>query len=456
MFSGINQSSIFSNVNFMNSYWKTSGSSSSTAEDSSSTATTATEEEDSQQVSAREAFATVLKDKGMTDEDIESLPESVWKKAEKRAGDAEDYDFSEDKQLQKLADFLARKAELVKSEQSDTADSSDSASISQEALDAAAAAETEAAAEDEEAEESGVITTETEEEEADNATSLASIFDEFKEKLNQLLLEGVGLGNLSESGASSAYMSYTASFEISYSSMIAVADENGMTMQETSFSLKGSFSFMGIGSINSSDSSSFNPFDFLSGITGASDSTDGTTASDPFSQLQEYFSPEKTADRILDFALGFFGNSEQYKEGGNTEESRQSFADVIGAAIQKGFDQALGILGDLPDETADEVDETHSLVFDGLDNFVTTGSKDGEEGDEVEDPVFDFSAYSSIFEMNYSSTTTYYSAEETGDALEDLYNKYFNRGYQIPQYTNAQDVSNEAEQQEVSPLDVTA
>ncbi len=452
MFSGINQSSMFSSYK-LSSYWENITKTGITNGNTSNVEST--EQEDAQTVSAREAFANALKEKGMSEETIASLPESVWKKAEKKAANADDYDFTQDKQLQKLADFLAKKAELVKSETNTGSSDSDSATISQEALDAAAGNSTNATEEEEEAAESGVVTTETEEEEAKAATTYASIFDEFKDKLNQMLLEGVGLGNLSEATAGTSMMSFSASFEISYSSMIAVAGENGMTMQETSFSLKGSFEFMGIGSAaNFGDS--FNPFDFLSGLNGtdSADASDETEATDPFAQLQEYFSPEATADRILDFSLGFFGNSQQYKEGGNTEEARSNFADIIGKAIQKGFDQAMGILGKLPDETQEEVDETHSLVFDGLDNFVKTGSKDGEEGDEVTEPLFDFSAYSSVFEMNYSSVTTYYSAEETGQALDDLYNKYFNNGYGVESQEDTAEQN--ATPVEAKPLDITA
>lgn len=432
MFSGINQSSMFSNVSF-SSYWQQLASSNQTQTANTVSDTKSTEEESSQQSSVRDAFAAALKESGMSEEEIAVLPEKVWKKAEKKAGNNEEYNFAEDKQLQKLADFLAKKAELVKSEQNEDTNSSDSTSISQEAKDAAANA-----------------TSETEDE-ANSSNPIASILDEFKDKLNEILMGGLGLGSTSGATSGTTMMSITASFEISYSSMVAVAGENGMSMQETSFSLKGSFEFMGM----ASNSSSVNPFDFFSGKNEATDDADETNASDPFAQFMDYFSPEKTADRILDFSLGFFGNSQQYKDGGNTEESRQSFADVIGAAIQKGFDQALGTLGKLPDKTQEEVDETHTRVFDGLDNFVATGSKDGTE---AKDPSFDFAAYSSVFEMNYSSTTSYYSASETEDALENLYNKYFNKGYGTQAQTEEEDkqVATEEEAKKAKQINLTA
>ena len=451
MFSGINQSGMFSNASFSNYYDRLA----KTGRTNSPASAQATEE--TQELSARDAFVKALKERGMSDEKIAGLPESFWKKAEKKAENNKNFNFGDDKELSKLADFLAKKADVVKSSTTDEATTGDSANISQEAKDAAAAATAE-----EEAEESDIVTVDTEEEtdtEGTGSTGFASIFEEFQDKLNKVLLEGLGLGNLSEMAANSSFMSYSASFEISYQSMVAVAGENGMTMQETSFSMKGTFEFMSMGQMNRpwTVEEAIKAFQLQS---GKDEGTDEVDANDPFAALKDYFSPEKTANRILDFSLGFFGNSSAFKEGGDTEESRGSFAEMIGAAIQKGFDQALGTLGALPKETSDEVDDTHKRVFDGLDNFVKTGSKDGKEAQ----PYSSFQAYSSVFEMNYSSTTTYFSADETADALEGLYNKYFNKGYgnaaqtQIPT-EQSPEVADEQEQDEevnVSPIDISA
>ncbi len=91
--------------------------------------------------------------------------------------------------------------------------------------------------------------------------------------------------------------------------------------------------------------------------------------------LQDYFSPEATAGRILDFATAFFPMSDAYKKGGDTEEARQEFADMMGKAVQKGFDQALGSLGNIPDATREGIDKTHELVFKGFEDFVKNGMK---------------------------------------------------------------------------------
>ena len=458
MFSGIgNQSGMFSQ-SYLRSFTERYGFSSNTTQ--SSTAADAAKpaaKENSEEVSAKEKFASILKEKGMSEEKIANLPESFWEKAEKKANSKKDFNFADDKQLQKLADFLAKKAETIKSYQ-DTGEATDTATISAEAK----AAQEAANSTDEDVtateEDSDIVTVETEEEEA---AASQNPLEAFRDKLNQILLDGLGLGDLSElSGNNSvSAMSFSASFEISYSSMVAVAGENGMSMQETSFSLSASFEFMAMGQFGED----FDPFksfnDSLSGLgdlfgfgnTKDTDETEESQSNDPLANLRDYFSPEKTADRILDFSLGFFGNSQQYKEGGNTEESRQSFADIIGAAIQKGFDQALGTLGKLPEKTQEEVDETHTRVFDGLDNFIKTGSKDDE------DKYTGIQAYSSVFEMNYSSVTAYYSAEETGAALDSLYDKYFNNNYGTnSQQAGAEQATGEEQTYQTSPLDITA
>ncbi|QDU62656.1 hypothetical protein Pan216_35230 [Planctomycetes bacterium Pan216] len=93
---------------------------------------------------------------------------------------------------------------------------------------------------------------------------------------------------------------------------------------------------------------------------------------EPSDLLSEFFSPENTANRITDFALGGFG----FFEGGtaaseNSEESRQRFADYILPAIEEGFQSALGILGELPEETTNELGQTRSLIDERFADFVT-------------------------------------------------------------------------------------
>lgn len=87
-------------------------------------------------------------------------------------------------------------------------------------------------------------------------------------------------------------------------------------------------------------------------------------------------SPEATANRIADFALGFFGKYAKNNGLGNDEAGRKQFADFIGAAIAQGIDEARGILtalNVLNGEIAGNVDRTAGLVQERLDAFVKNG-----------------------------------------------------------------------------------
>ncbi|MFC1607439.1 DUF5610 domain-containing protein [Candidatus Latescibacterota bacterium] len=69
----------------------------------------------------------------------------------------------------------------------------------------------------------------------------------------------------------------------------------------------------------------------------------------------EPYSPENTANRILQFAMSFY-------DGGDREE----FANMVKEAVLKGYDEAMEALGGMLPQ---EADETISLVIQALDNF---------------------------------------------------------------------------------------
>jgi hypothetical protein len=102
---------------------------------------------------------------------------------------------------------------------------------------------------------------------------------------------------------------------------------------------------------------------------------DGET---PLDKLAAMFTPEATAGRIFDFASSWYG---QWLKGGeDTSENRQAFADYIGAAVEKGFKEAQGILGKLPDEVQGGIDQTHSSVWEKINDFIANGlTKSPEE-----------------------------------------------------------------------------
>lgn len=88
-------------------------------------------------------------------------------------------------------------------------------------------------------------------------------------------------------------------------------------------------------------------------------------------------SPEATANRIADFALGFFDKFLQNSpELANDEAGRGVFADFIGAAIGQGIQEArdiLGALSALSPNIQNNIDSTASIIQDRLDQFVLNG-----------------------------------------------------------------------------------
>ncbi len=87
-------------------------------------------------------------------------------------------------------------------------------------------------------------------------------------------------------------------------------------------------------------------------------------------------SPEATANRIADFALGFFSKYAENNGLQDDEAGRAQYADFIGKAISQGIEEARGILGALqalnPD-VADGIDQTAQLIQTRLDDFVANG-----------------------------------------------------------------------------------
>lgn len=85
-----------------------------------------------------------------------------------------------------------------------------------------------------------------------------------------------------------------------------------------------------------------------------------TSATDGDLAVPDYYSPEKTAGRIVNFALSFYAGGD-----------RNEFAAMVKDAVMKGFQEAGAALGGyLPPEAQ----ETLSLVMNALDSF-TAGEK---------------------------------------------------------------------------------
>jgi len=89
-------------------------------------------------------------------------------------------------------------------------------------------------------------------------------------------------------------------------------------------------------------------------------------------------SPDATAERILNFALGFFDRYAKNNNLEDNEEGRAQFAEFIGAAIRQGISEARDILGALnslsPDINAN-INKTADIIQQRLEDFVLNGLK---------------------------------------------------------------------------------
>lgn len=99
----------------------------------------------------------------------------------------------------------------------------------------------------------------------------------------------------------------------------------------------------------------------------------GAALGNPMSALFAAFAPDKVAGRIADFAQG--GYSHFLNGNKDTSDLRGSFRDFISPYITKGYDEALGLLGDsISSDIRDLLAKTKSLVEQRLAAFVDGGS----------------------------------------------------------------------------------
>ncbi len=90
-------------------------------------------------------------------------------------------------------------------------------------------------------------------------------------------------------------------------------------------------------------------------------------------EAPDYWSAEKTGERIARFALKFY---DQYaeKNGGESEETLESFLNLIKGAIGEGFGEARTQIaetsgGEIPSDKTSLIDSTHERVMSVLEEF---------------------------------------------------------------------------------------
>ena len=104
-------------------------------------------------------------------------------------------------------------------------------------------------------------------------------------------------------------------------------------------------------------------------------------------KLAEYFTPEKTSDRIVQFATSFMDSYAAIHPDAAKEQQLSGFRELIETAVDAGFGQAKALLGDLPDEVRSVLDETRTLVSKKLDEYfsrlVEPAAGEPESGQEA-------------------------------------------------------------------------
>jgi len=86
----------------------------------------------------------------------------------------------------------------------------------------------------------------------------------------------------------------------------------------------------------------------------------------------DYWSPENTAQRIVDGSTAFFSSYQTAHPELQGDALVNGFLDVIGGGIKQGFEQAKGILGEmkvLEGDIKSNVDLTYQKVLEGLEAF---------------------------------------------------------------------------------------
>ena len=98
----------------------------------------------------------------------------------------------------------------------------------------------------------------------------------------------------------------------------------------------------------------------------------GENAIERAAENPEDFTPENTAERIASFALNFYSAYQDQHPEMSEEEGVNSFIDLMSGAVEKGVNEARGILdgmGVLEGDIAGNIDKTMALVQERFEAF---------------------------------------------------------------------------------------
>jgi len=111
------------------------------------------------------------------------------------------------------------------------------------------------------------------------------------------------------------------------------------------------------------------------------------TTVDGLLQSGTNFSPQATAQRIVNFSTSFFGSFKQNHADEAGQSQASDFAAMIKAAIEEGFASAQDILfglGEISPDIQAGINETFELTMQGINSFL---EQQAQEQGEAEDPT---------------------------------------------------------------------
>lgn len=110
----------------------------------------------------------------------------------------------------------------------------------------------------------------------------------------------------------------------------------------------------------------------LEGINSELEAEFGPNAAEKIKASGVDTSPEATADRIVGFATAFYQKYSEQNPDMPEEERLDKFLALVGGGVDKGFEDARGILdglGVLEGKISNDIDSTYSLIQEGFAKF---------------------------------------------------------------------------------------
>ncbi len=110
----------------------------------------------------------------------------------------------------------------------------------------------------------------------------------------------------------------------------------------------------------------------LEGINSELEAEFGPNAAEKIKNSGVDTSPQATADRIVGFATAFYQKFSEQNPDMPEEERLDKFLSLVGGGVDKGFEDARGILdglGVLEGKVSDDIDSTYSLIQEGFAKF---------------------------------------------------------------------------------------